>query len=30
VPLARPRHALDVDTEQFLAVKRRIRRSLAA
>ena len=30
VPLGRPRHALDVDTEQFLAVKRRIRASLAA
>jgi NitT/TauT family transport system ATP-binding protein len=29
VPLGRPRHALDVDTEQFLAVKRRIRASLA-
>jgi NitT/TauT family transport system ATP-binding protein len=28
VPLGRPRHALDVDTEQFLAVKRRIRASL--
>ncbi|HEX4658203.1 MAG TPA: ABC transporter ATP-binding protein [Streptosporangiaceae bacterium] len=30
VPLGRPRHALDVDTEKFLAVKRRIRASLAA
>ena len=30
VPLGRPRHALDVDTEQFLAVKRMIRASLAA
>jgi NitT/TauT family transport system ATP-binding protein len=30
VPLGRPRHALDVDTEEFLAVKRRIRRSLIA
>jgi NitT/TauT family transport system ATP-binding protein len=29
VPLGRPRHAVDVDTEQFLAVKRRIRASLA-
>ena len=28
VPLGRPRHALDVDTESFLAVKRRIRASL--
>jgi len=28
VPLGRPRHALDVDTEQFLAVKRSIRRAL--
>ena len=28
VPLGRPRHAIDVDTEQFLAVKRRIRVSL--
>jgi NitT/TauT family transport system ATP-binding protein len=28
VPLGRPRHALDVDTEEFLAVKRRIRASL--
>jgi NitT/TauT family transport system ATP-binding protein len=28
VPLRRPRHAIDVDTEQFLAVKRRIRASL--
>ena len=25
IPLARPRHALDVDTESFLAAKRRIR-----
>jgi NitT/TauT family transport system ATP-binding protein len=30
VPLGRPRHALDVDTEEFLAVKRRIRASLLA
>ena len=30
VPLGRPRHPLDVDTERFLAVKRRIRASLAA
>jgi NitT/TauT family transport system ATP-binding protein len=30
VPLRRPRHALDVDTGDFLAVKRQIRRSLAA
>ncbi len=30
VPLRRPRHALDVDTGEFLAVKRRIRASLAA
>jgi len=30
VPLGRPRHAVDVDTEQFLAVKRRIRASLTA
>ena len=29
VPLARPRHALDVDTAEFLAVKRQIRASLA-
>jgi NitT/TauT family transport system ATP-binding protein len=28
VPLGRPRHAVDVDTERFLAVKRRIRASL--
>ena len=28
VPLGRPRHALDVDTEHFLAVKRSIRRAL--
>ncbi|HYB86794.1 MAG TPA: ABC transporter ATP-binding protein [Streptosporangiaceae bacterium] len=28
VPLRRPRHAADVDTEEFLAVKRRIRASL--
>ncbi len=28
VPLPRPRHAIDVDTEEFLAVKRRIRASL--
>jgi NitT/TauT family transport system ATP-binding protein len=28
VPLSRPRHALDVDTEQFLAVKRSIRAAL--
>ena len=28
VPLGRPRHALDVDTEQFLAVKRSIRAAL--
>jgi NitT/TauT family transport system ATP-binding protein len=28
VPLGRPRHAADVDTEEFLAVKRRIRASL--
>ena len=30
VPLRRPRHALDVDTGEFLAVKRRIRAALAA
>jgi NitT/TauT family transport system ATP-binding protein len=30
VPLRRPRHALDVDTGEFLAVKRRIRASLTA
>jgi NitT/TauT family transport system ATP-binding protein len=30
VPLGRPRHALDVDTEDFLAVKRVIRSSLIA
>jgi NitT/TauT family transport system ATP-binding protein len=30
VPLSRPRHALDVDTEDFLAVKRVIRSSLIA
>jgi NitT/TauT family transport system ATP-binding protein len=30
VPLRRPRHAVDVDTEQFLTVKRRIRASLTA
>jgi len=30
VPLGRPRSALDVDTERFLAVKRGIRASLAA
>ena len=29
VPLSRPRHADDVDTEQFIAVKRRIRIALA-
>jgi NitT/TauT family transport system ATP-binding protein len=28
VPLRRPRHPVDVDTEEFLAVKRRIRASL--
>ena len=28
VPLARPRHALDIDTAEFVAVKRRIRASL--
>jgi NitT/TauT family transport system ATP-binding protein len=28
VPLGRPRHAVDVDTEEFLAVKRKIRASL--
>jgi NitT/TauT family transport system ATP-binding protein len=28
VPLGRPRHAIDVDTREFLAVKRRIRASL--
>ncbi|HLN66119.1 MAG TPA: ABC transporter ATP-binding protein [Streptosporangiaceae bacterium] len=28
IPLARPRHALDADTEAFLAAKRRIRASL--
>ena len=28
VPLGRPRHALDVDTEQFLTVKQSIRRAL--
>jgi NitT/TauT family transport system ATP-binding protein len=28
VPLRRPRHAIDVDTQDFLAVKRRIRASL--
>jgi NitT/TauT family transport system ATP-binding protein len=30
VPLPRPRHAADADTEEFLAVKRRIRASLTA
>ena len=30
VPLRRPRHAVDVDTDRFLAVKRRIRASLTA
>jgi NitT/TauT family transport system ATP-binding protein len=30
VPLARPRRALDVDTEEFLVVKRRIRASLTS
>jgi NitT/TauT family transport system ATP-binding protein len=30
VPLPRPRHAVDADTEEFLAVKRRIRASLTA
>jgi NitT/TauT family transport system ATP-binding protein len=30
VPLARPRHALDVDTEEFVAVKRRIRGALTS
>ena len=30
VPLGRPRHAIDVDTEEFLTVKRRIRASLTA
>ncbi len=30
VPLRRPRHAIDVDTEEFLTVKRRIRASLTA
>jgi len=29
IPLSRPRHALDVDTESFLAAKRRIRTALA-
>ena len=29
IPLERPRHALDVDTEAFLATKRRIRAALA-
>jgi len=28
IPLARPRHAIDTDTETFLAVKRRIRAAL--
>jgi hypothetical protein len=28
IPLARPRHALDTDTEVFLAAKRRIRVAL--
>lgn len=28
IPLGRPRHALDTDTEAFLAVKRRIRAAL--
>jgi NitT/TauT family transport system ATP-binding protein len=28
IPLERPRHALDVDTESFLAAKRRIRAAL--
>ena len=28
IPLARPRHALDTDTEVFLAAKRRIRAAL--
>jgi len=30
VPLSRPRHVLDVDTEAFLVTKRRIRAALAA
>jgi hypothetical protein len=30
VPLRRPRQAADVDTEAFLAVKRRIRAALTA
>ena len=30
VPLPRPRHAVDADTEEFLTVKRRIRASLTA
>jgi NitT/TauT family transport system ATP-binding protein len=30
VPLPRPRHAVDADTKEFLAVKRRIRASLTA
>jgi NitT/TauT family transport system ATP-binding protein len=30
VPLGRPRHALDVDTESFLAAKRQIRAALTA
>ncbi|HUK68537.1 MAG TPA: hypothetical protein VLW50_07265 [Streptosporangiaceae bacterium] len=29
IPLGRPRHALDVDTETFLNAKRKIRTSLA-
>ncbi len=29
IPLARPRHAIDVDTEAFLTTKRRIRASLS-
>ena len=30
VPIGRPRHALDVDSDEFVAVKRQIRRRLAA
>jgi NitT/TauT family transport system ATP-binding protein len=30
IPLARPRHALDADTEVFLTTKRRIRAALMA
>jgi hypothetical protein len=30
IPLGRPRHALDADTDAFLAAKRLIRAALAA